>query len=141
LGNGRLLNQGTVDIGTGGIDAVFKYRGLSLQAEGFVRNIDTHDDSKRIGNATGFYVQGGYFVVPSTLEIVARYGYMDPDTRRAQDIMNSVLGGLNWYLSGHEHKLQLDFGVITTRLSAADTGTGAVSLIENRSRLQYTIVF
>jgi len=141
LGNGRLLNQGTVDIGTGGIDAVFKYRGLSLQAEGFVRNIDTHDDSKRIGNATGFYVQGGYFVVPSTLEIVARYGYMDPDTRRAQDIITSALGGLNWYLSGHEHKLQLDFGVITTRLSAADTGTGAVSLIENRTRLQYTIVF
>jgi len=141
LGNGRLLNQGTVDIGTGGIDALFKYRGLSLQAEGFVRNIDTHDDSKRIGNATGFYVQGGYFVVPSTLEIVARYGYMDPDTRRAQDILTSALGGLNWYLSGHEHKLQLDFGVITTRLSAADTGTGAVSLIENRTRLQYTIVF
>ena len=141
LGNGRLLNQGVMDIGTGAIDAIFKYRGLSLQAEGFVRNIDTHDDSKRIGNATGFYVQGGYFVVPSTIEIVGRYGYMDPDTRRAQDIMTSALGGLNWYLSGHEHKLQLDYGVITTRLSAVDTGSGAVTLIENRARLQYTIVF
>jgi hypothetical protein len=44
-------------------------------------------------------------------------------------------------LNGHEHKLQLDFGVLTTHLSAADTGAGAVTLIENRARLQYTIVF
>jgi len=141
LGNGRLLNQGVVDIGTGGIDAVIKYKGFSLQAEGFIRNINTHDHSKRIGNATGFYVQGGYFVVPSRIEVIGRYSYMDPDTHAAHDILTSTIGGLNWYLSGHEHKLQLDYGVITTRLSAADTGTGAVSLIENRARLQYTIVF
>lgn len=141
LGNGRLLNQGILDIGTGGVDAVFKYRGLSLQAEAFVRNIDTHDHSKRIGNATGFYIQGGYFVVPSSIELIGRYGYMDPDTRLAQDIITSAVGGLNWYLSGHEHKLQLDYGVITTRLSAVDTGSGAATLIENRGRLQYTIVF
>jgi hypothetical protein len=141
LGNGRLLNQGVVNIGTTGIDAVFKYKGLSLQAEGFVRNVDTRDHSKRIGNASGFYVQGGYFVVPRTIEVVGRYSYMDPDTLRSEDTITSGVGGINWYLSGHEHKLQFDYGVITTRLSAADTGTGAVSLIENRARLQYTIVF
>ena len=141
LGNGRLLNQGVVNIGTTGIDAVFKYNGLSLQAEGFVRNIDTRDHSKRIGNASGFYMQGGYFVLPRTVEVVGRYSYMDPDTLRSQDTITSGVGGINWYLSGHEHKLQFDYGVITTRLSAADTGTGAVSLIENRARLQYTIVF
>jgi hypothetical protein len=66
---------------------------------------------------------------------------MDPDTLHTQDTLTSALGGLNWYLSGHEHKLQFDFGVVTTHLSAADTGTGAVTLIENRARLQYTIVF
>ena len=141
LGNGRSLNQGVVDIGTGAIDGVLKYKGVSLQAEGFVRNVDTRDHSKRIGNTTGFYVQGGYFLVPRTIEVVGRYSYMDPDSLRTQDTMTSSVGGLNWYLSGHEHKLQLDYGVITTRLSAADTGTGAVSLIENRARLQYTIVF
>jgi hypothetical protein len=140
LGNGRLLNQDVVDIGTSGIDAVFKYKGLSLQAEGFIRNINTRDHSKRIGNASGFYVQGGYFVMPSRIELVGRYSYMDPDTLRPQDTMTSAVGGLNWYLSGHEHKLQVDYGVLTTRLSAADAG-GAVSLIENRARLQYTIVF
>lgn len=141
LGNGRLLNQGFVNIGTAGLDIVFKYRGLSLQSEGFARNVDTRDSSKHIGNATGFYVQGGYFLVPATIEVVGRYSYMDPDTRRAQDVITSALGGLNWYFSGHEHKLQLDYGVITTHLSAADTGTGAVTLLENRVRLQYTIVF
>ena len=140
LGNGRLLNQGVVDIGTGGIDAVFKYKGLSLQGEGFFRNVDTHDHSKRIGNATGFYVQAGYFVVPRTIEVVGRYSVMDPDTRLGHDLITSGVGGLNWYFSGHEHKLQFDYGVITTRLGGADVG-GNVSLIENRGRLQYTIVF
>lgn len=140
LGNGRLLNQGIVDVGTGGLDFVFKYRGLSLQAEGFVRNVDTHDHSKRIGNATGYYVQAGYFLVPKTIEVVGRYNAMDPDTRLGHDLITSAVGGLNWYLSGHEHKLQFDYGVITTRFSGADVG-GNVTLIENRARLQYTIVF
>ena len=82
----------------------------------------------------------GYFLIPSKFEVVGRYGYMDPDTRLSQDIITSGLGGLNWYLNGHEHKVQLDYGVITTRLSAVDVG-GAATLIENRFRLQYTIVF
>jgi hypothetical protein len=34
----------------------------------------------------------------------------------------------------------MDYGVITTRLSAADVG-GNATLLENRFRLQYTIVF
>ena len=141
LGNGRLLNQGVVNLGTTGVDVIFKYKGLSLQSEGFVRNVDTRDHSKQIGNATGFYVQGGYFVVPKTIELVGRYSYMDPDTLRAQDIISSVVGGINWYLIGHEHKLQFDYGVVTTHLSAVDTGSSATTLIENRARLQYTIVF
>jgi hypothetical protein len=141
LGNGRLLNQGVVNLGTAGVDVIFKYKGLSLQSEGFVRNVDTRDHSKQIGNATGFYVQGGYFVVPKTIEVVGRYNYMDPDTLRAQDILTSVVGGLNWYLIGHEHKLQFDYGVVTMHLSAVDTGSSATTLIENRARLQYTIVF
>jgi hypothetical protein len=140
LGNGRLLHQGVVDLGTTGLDFVFKYKGFSLQGEGFFRNVNTHDHSKRIGNASGYYVQGGYFVVPGTLEVVGRWSAMDPDTRATQDLITSGIGGLNWYLHGHEHKVQLDYGVITTRLGAADVG-GAVSLIENRFRLQYTIVF
>jgi len=141
LGNGRLLDQGIVDIGTTGVDFVFKYRGFSLQGEGFVRNVNTHDHSKQIGNATGYYVQAGYFILPGTLEVVGRWSAMDPDTRAAQDLMTSGVGGVNWYLNGHEHKLQFDYGVVTTHLSAVDTLSGAVTLIENRFRLQYTIVF
>src|SRR3989449_5119569 len=141
LGNGRLLDQGIVDIGTTGVDFVFKYRGFSLQGEGFVRNVNTHDHSKQLGNATGLYVQGGYFLIPKIIEVVGRYSYMDPDTRAAQDLMTSGVGGVNWYLNGHEHKLQFDYGVVTTHLSAVDTLSGAVTLIENRFRLQYTIVF
>ena len=110
IGNGRLLNQGVVNIGTTGIDAVFKYKGLSLQAEGFVRNIDTRDHSKRIGNASGFLCAGRVFrAVWRTIEFVGRYSYMDPDTLRSEDTITSGVGGINWYLSGHEHKLQFDY--------------------------------
>ena len=123
-----------------GLDFILKYKGFALQAEGFVRNVDTHDHSKRIGNATGYYVQAGYFLVPKTIEVVGRYNAMDPDTRIGNDLITSGAGGLNWYLNGHEHKVQLDYGVITTRFGAADVG-GGVALIENRFRLQYTIVF
>ena len=140
LGNGRLLNQGVVNIGTTGLDFVFKYKGLSLQAEGFVRNVDTRESAHRVGNATGYYVQGGYFLIPTKLEVVGRYGSMDPDTQLGHDMITSTVGGLNWYFNGHENKLQFDYGVITTRLGGADVG-GNVSLIENRARLQYTIVF
>src|SRR5207244_12029969 len=72
LGNGRLLNQGVVDIGTTGVDFVLKYRAFSLQGESFVRNVDTHDHSKRIGNATGSYVQTGSFVVLRTMQVSVR---------------------------------------------------------------------
>jgi len=58
---------------------------------------------------------------------------MDPDTLRAQDIITSVVGGLNWYLIGHEHKLQFDYGVVTMHLSAVDTGSSATTLIEKPS--------
>src|SRR2546428_4368130 len=71
---------------------------------------------------------------------------MDPDTRLGHDLLTSAVGGLNWYFSGHEHKLQFDFGVITTRLNGADSVNGGViggnvTLIEKRARLQYPIVF
>src|SRR5207249_5352079 len=108
LGNGRLLNQGVVNLGTTGVDFIFKYKGLSLQGEGFVRNVDLRDQfltpslqRNHVGNATGFYVQGGYFLVPKTIEVVGRYSYMDPDTLHTQDTLTSELGALNWYLSGH----------------------------------------
>ncbi len=140
LGNGRLLNQGIADIGTAGADFIVKYKGLSIQAEGFFRNVDTHDHSKRIGNATGYYVQTGYFLIPRKFEVVGRYSAMDPDTWLGHDLITSGIGGLNWYFRGHEHKLQFDYGFITTRFGGADVG-GNVSLIENRARLQYTIVF
>src|SRR3989441_12497886 len=79
LGNGRLLDQGIVDIGTTGVDFVFKYRGFSLQGEGFVRNVNTHDPSKQVGYATGYYVSAGSFILAWTLELDRRWWAMDQD--------------------------------------------------------------
>ena len=35
----------------------------------------------QFGNATGWYVQSGYYLIPRKLEVAARYAYWDPDTR------------------------------------------------------------
>src|SRR6185503_9080941 len=43
LGNARILGQGKVDFSTWTLDYVFKYRGFSLQAEYWFRNVIRHN--------------------------------------------------------------------------------------------------
>src|SRR5512146_334708 len=99
LGNGRMLGQGVVDFSTWTLDYAFKYRGFSLQAEYWFRNVTRHNKGLpclqtatqggpcttfapgQFGNSTGWYVQSGYYVIPRKLEVAARYAYWDPDTR------------------------------------------------------------
>lgn len=59
----------------------------------------------------GWYVQGGVFVWPNYLELVARYEEFD-DNNRLQDngdIRYTTIGG-NWYIKGnHYYKLQINY--------------------------------
>jgi len=179
-GNGRMLGQGVVDFSTSTLDYAFKYRGFSLQAEYWFRNIDRHNKGLpclrtavqggpctafapgQFGNATGWSVQSGYYLIPRKLEVAARYAYWDPDTRSASDLIKEVDVSLNWFLSGtYDHQIMVTYSNIamgqggfaigrSAPLPAVGTtfpsGTvpldaHAATLIENLVRVQYQIFF
>ncbi len=91
------------DTNSVGADMIFKYAGFSLAGEFFYRDIQLDDDSDSI-QPLGFYTQAGYFVVPSKVEVAARYSLLDCDDGKAtsgsckgSDKVNEVAGELNYY--------------------------------------------
>lgn len=180
LGNGRLLGQGIVDLSTWTLDAAFKYRGFSLQAEYWFRTVTRHDKGLpclqtasvggactatapgQFGNMTGWYVQSGYYLIPRTLELAARYAWWDPDTRSAADLIKQVDVSLNWFLGGtYDHQIMITYsniamgqGGFAIGRSAPLPAVGSVfpsgsvpldaragTLIENAVRVNYQIFF
>ncbi|WP_173051200.1 hypothetical protein [Nitrospira sp. KM1] len=63
-----------------------------------------------LGNAMGWYVQSGYYIIPKYLELAGRYAYWDPDTRSAGDLIKQVDVSLNWFLRGtYDHSIQITY--------------------------------
>jgi hypothetical protein len=128
FGNGRQLGWGVVNYTTYAFDGVFKYRGFSLQGEWYFKNIErtfkgapclqtagiggpcTAFAPSLLGNATGWYVQSGYYLIPRKLEVAARYSYWDPDTHAAGDLIKQVDASLNWFPFGtYDYQLMLTY--------------------------------
>ena len=103
----------------------FKYRGLSLVGEYHNRKRKVLDplEASDLGagfaavgageslNDQGFFVQGGYFIIPKRLEIAGRYELIDfgrnhPDggTLGRVDNKRFYTAGLNYFLHGRDHK-------------------------------------
>jgi hypothetical protein len=130
-GNGRMLGQGVVDFSTWTLDYAFKYRGFSLQAEYWFRNVIRHNKELpcmqtavvggpctvfapgQFGNTTGWYVQSGYYLIPRKVEVAARYAWWDPDTRSGGDLIKQVDLSLNWFLNGtYDHQIMVTYSNI-----------------------------
>ena len=91
---------------TVGADAAFQYRGLSLIAELFLRTRSREIEATP--RSIGFLVQGGYFLVPSRLEIAGRLATWDPNAR-APDAGEREIGlAAGYFLNGHNLKVQSD---------------------------------
>lgn len=131
LGNGRILGQGDVDFSTWTLDTAFKYRGFSFQGEYWFRNITRHNKGLpclqtvgvggpctafapgQFGNATGWYVQSGYYIIPRKFEIAARYAWWDPDTHSGGDLIKELDVSLNWFLLGtYDHQIMVTYSNI-----------------------------
>ncbi|MBX3331749.1 MAG: hypothetical protein KF722_15175 [Nitrospira sp.] len=132
-GNGRQLGWGVVDYSTWAADGIFKYRGFSLQGEFYYKNVTRREKGRpcvqfvqdvvpsgpfictaeapnELGNALGWYVQSGYFLIPRYLEIAGRYSYWDPDTNSTADLIKQAEVSVNWYFSGtYDHSIQVSF--------------------------------
>lgn len=137
----------------------FKYRGLSLAGEYHNRKrkvLDALEASNLLGagfaavgageslNDQGFFVQGGYFIIPKRLEIAGRYELIDFGRNHPED---GALGrvdnkrfytaGLNYFLNGRDHKIQLNYIHREEELSGAFFGDND----ENVFLTQYQIYF
>lgn len=127
------------------LDAIFKYAGFSVQAEVLLRHVDGPETLAQLdaqgalvtesaGSALGWFVQAGYLFGFAPIELAARYADVLPlgpqsTVRRSRE----VTLGLNWYVMGHDLKLQLD----GSYLSHEPTGGVAAPLEERfQARLQ-----
>lgn len=108
------------DIDTISADVNLKYQGLSVHGEYYWRGTDTDGASDKV-NATGFYVQAGYFVMPKKLEIAARYGMVDPDNKALFDTENQATAGVNYYFWGHQLKASFNYDYLQQK----DVGGGS----------------
>lgn len=178
FGNGRQLGNGIIDYSTWAVDSVFKYRGFSFQAEYYFKNAIRHEKGLAclqsnanvctafapgpLGNATGWYAQSGYYLIPRKLELAGRYAYWDPDTRSASDLIKQADVALTYYLSGtYDHSITFQYSNVAMGTGGFAIGRSAPlpqidgvfpsggvpldarggTLVENTFRIQYQIFF
>ena len=93
-----------------GVDAAMKWRGWSLNSEVFFRWIEQiHGDGALPVSdlfQRGFYVEGGKFLIPETLDINARYSQINGLYGDASE----YAAGLNWYPL-HKTTMKVSFDV------------------------------
>src|SRR5216117_646403 len=56
----------------------------------------------------GFYVTGGYFLIPKKLQAVVQWQHLNPG-QMGNDGISSIVGGLNYYIHGDDLKLMVDY--------------------------------
>lgn len=169
--NGRLLGGGVYDFQTYGTDFIGKYQGWSLQAEGYyrhqrVRNADSGTipfdlgtiptsplavgPPVDLGQAWGWYVQAGKYIIPRKLEVAVRYGVMDPSTKQKDDLVKEFGAAINYSFDGtYNNRLVIDYSNITMgsggrapdRFPFESLPGFGRDLVENRINVQYQFFF
>ena len=109
---GDITNNVTVDVG-------FRLQALTLQGAFHFRAkepIGGVDDL----NDTGFYAQAGFQVMPEKFEVGTRVSMVD-----FEDVSTTFeyTVGCNYYLSGHNLKIQVDGSLIHTELEGTAEST------------------
>src|SRR5437773_11222518 len=56
----------------------------------------------------GFYVTGGYYLIPKKLQAVVQWQHLNPG-QKGNDGISSILGGLNYYIHGDDLKLMVNY--------------------------------
>jgi hypothetical protein len=90
------------------IDGVLTWANFFLLAEYFENEMDPEGSGS--ADNDGWYVQGGYMVVPGQVEIIARYGQVDFDEYYGLDEMKEWSVGVVYYVDGHHLKMGANVG-------------------------------
>jgi phosphate-selective porin OprO/OprP len=119
------------DYAHAGADLLFKWQGLSVQAEWMWRKADQNSRSGEVaGSPEVFYSRSGWGafgqvgqMVVAGLEVVGRYGYLAPLAGADQGIRKrqELGGGLSYYFREHNLKLQGDYFYLPTGSFEAGT--------------------
>ncbi len=148
IGGNALADLTGTDLYQFGADAAFRYRGLSVTAEYWLRTIDGDSEFSawelRTGrddtsHQQGGYVQAGYFVLPKKVEVAARLGGVWDN--HGDDVWEYAFG-VNYFPWGtYNVLLQADF----TRIAEAPVGSSAANWGQNDEinmvRLQLQVKF
>jgi phosphate-selective porin len=93
-------------------DGVFRYRGFSATAE-LVTGVRRPQEGASF-DTSGWFVQGGYFLVRDHWEVAARYAEIDPSDLVELDQASELGGALNYFYRKQNLKVQADFRRIRT---------------------------
>jgi hypothetical protein len=118
-----------------GVDGVYKFKGLSVTGEYFLR--ERKSEAGVEFGSNGGYIQGGMMLDQfRTWEAVLRYGQREVSDLVPNDDVTEIRGGINYYYRRHSLKFQTDFGDIRT-----GTGTMPGSRKDRDLRMQLTFIF
>ncbi|HEY3662461.1 MAG TPA: porin [Chthoniobacterales bacterium] len=85
--------------------------------------------------ATGWYLQGSYFILPKKLQAVAKYEHLNPG-QLGNDGISSFTGGVNYYIHSDNVKLMADYVHTWSDFREANPGLGSDQFDEIILRLQ-----
>jgi polyhydroxyalkanoate synthesis regulator phasin len=104
-------------------DLAFQYQNFSFEGGYYYRTIDPKEPTN-FGkeDAYGYFLQGGYFLIPKKFEVAARYSYMNPDNPNQIDNnrKKEITGGLSYYFAGHPLKIQGNYSFFKSEATPKD---------------------
>ncbi len=132
----------SINFNTAEVDAAFKWLGFSAQAEYFWAQADGNT-SKNTQIGQGYYIQTGYFIIPTKLEVAGRYSYLDPNRNLSNDHWVETAGAVSWYINKHNLKIQADYTNIHKQGRIASTGASSTAspTDDKQIRVQAQVLF
>ena len=122
------------------LDLGYRWDRLSFQTAGYYRHDNFNTAGRSNGNDWGYYSQMGYYLIPERLEATGRISGLEFDKLNVSGVFRKTTAytaGLNYYLHGHNLKLQMDYSFLDN-----DNFKGQADARDNhRVRLQTQFLF
>ena len=93
-----------------GLDAAFHWGPFDLIGEYLSEKYESRSTIRGFADfrAEGYYVQGSYFIIPKKLQVATKYEHFNPG-QVLSDNLDSITGGVNYYIHGDDIKLVADY--------------------------------
>src|SRR5256886_14569728 len=113
----------------------FDLIGESLQERVYPRTVPGATPAFPSFTTDGFYITGGYFLIPKKLQLAARWEHLNPG-QKGNDGISSIVGGLNYYIRGDDLKLMVNYFHTWSDIRQANPEFGQDQFNEVIARMQ-----